>query len=426
MVNLVLLGLFAEVAALFLYYVDTGALFYLHERTYERIQDTSERRLTGDALHPYFGPTHVPGLPLQIPEELQEGPPGATADAPAARTNNFGFVSAYDFPFARTSPNQFILGIFGGSVGAWFCHIGAPRLVATLRAHPFFTHRDIVPLCFSHEGYKQPQQLLTLTYFLSIGQQFDLVINIDGFNEAALAPLNHQRGLDVSMPSPLHMEALVNLVDRSTLTPERLASLAAIQESRNRLNALADRMARTRLASVHVVLDRYFTRVESNYYTELGRFANLPGSTADASLIRVTPAVTARDERRLFDDIAAQWARASLMMHAALAERGVPYFHFLQPNQYFTARSFSAAERQIAFNDGSPFRAGAAQGYPALISAAQSLLTKERFFNAVPIFDAEPRPVYIDDCCHYTLVGNQRLADFISVSILRAEGLWTR
>ena len=35
-VNLILLGLFAEIAALFLYYVDTGALFYVHEKSYER------------------------------------------------------------------------------------------------------------------------------------------------------------------------------------------------------------------------------------------------------------------------------------------------------------------------------------------------------------------------------------------------------
>ena len=34
-------------------------------------------------------------------------------------------------------------------------------------------------------GYKQPQQLTTLAYLMSIGGQFDLVLNIDGFNEVA-------------------------------------------------------------------------------------------------------------------------------------------------------------------------------------------------------------------------------------------------
>ena len=62
-----------------------------------------------------------------------------------------------------------------------------------------------MPLCLSHEGYKQPQQLLVPTYFLSIGQVFDLVVNIDGFNEVALSSVNHQRGLDISMPSAMHL-----------------------------------------------------------------------------------------------------------------------------------------------------------------------------------------------------------------------------
>ena len=427
-VNLILLGLFAEIAALFLYYVDTGALFYVHEKSYERLVDAPERRLTGDALHPYFGPTHVPGLPLQIPAELREAQAGTAdpANPTGARTNNFGFVSPYDFPFVKTRSSQFVIGIFGGSVGAWFCHVGTPRLLDTLKAQGVFKDRELVPLCFSHEGYKQPQQLLALTYFLSIGQQFDLVINIDGFNEVALAAINDARGLDISMPSPMHMEGLINVIDRSTLTPERLRSMAAIDSYRERLNALAERLRRTRFAAVHVILDRFYQGTRTLYYTELGRLSNLPGSGSDTSMIRVTPRVTPRDERTLFTDIAAQWAQSSLMMHAMLDERGVPYFHFLQPNQYFTTRTFDEAERRIALNVASPFKKGAEQGYPALISASGSLTAGERFFNAVGIFDRETSPVYIDDCCHYTLVGNRRLADFVAASILGAAGPWQR
>lgn len=427
-VNLVLLGLFAEVAGLFLYYVDTGAFFYVHEKTYVALDEASASRLTGDALHPYFGPTHMPGLPLQIPEELQEARADGKdpANPAGAKTNNFGFVSNHDFPFTKSRPDQFVIGIFGGSVGAWFCHVGAPRLLAQLKARAYFTDRDLVPLCFSHEGYKQPQQLLTLAYFLSIGQTFDLVVNIDGFNEVALAPLNNQRGLDISMPSPMHMEGLVNLIDRSTLTPDRLRSMAAIQRDRERLTTLSDRLRRTHFASVHVVLDRIYGRTRSDYYTELGRLTNLPGSATEASMVRVTPTVTPRDNQALFTDIAAQWAQASLLMNTMLRARGVPYVHILQPNQYFTTRRFDEAERRIAFNAGSPFKNGAEQGYPALLEASRALAAGEPFFNGVGIFDQEPAQVYVDDCCHYTLVGNQQLADFVSASILRAAGPWQR
>jgi hypothetical protein len=425
-VNLILFGLFAEIAGLFLYYVNTGAFFDTHQRAAEQIPDTPEGRLSGDALHPYFGPTHMPGLPLQIPPELRDGTAATetAANPTGARTNNFGFVSVHDFPFVKTRSTQFVIGIFGGSVSAWFCHVGTPRLLASLKMDASFSEREIVPLCFSHEGYKQPQQLLILAYFLSIGQEFDLVINIDGFNEVALSPHNEQSGLDLSMPSPFHMEGLINLIDRSTLTPERLLVMAQIYRLREQLNGLAVRLQRTPFASMYAILDRYYASTRTRYFTELGRFSNLPGSSGAASMIRITPAVIPRDEAKVFEDIAAQWAQSSLLMNSMLAERGVPYFHFLQPNQYFTTRRFTEPERATALNVESPFKAGAEKGYPALIAAANLLTGRERFFNAVDIFNREPLPVYLDDCCHYTLTGYERLADAVSASVLRAEALW--
>jgi len=106
--------------------VDTGALFYTHRKSYpELLPAPQDRLVVGEALHPYFGVTHRPGTPFDIPASLREG----TAVPERLTTNNFGFVSPHDYPFAKTSDDQVILGMFGGSVGAWFCQIGAPRLV---------------------------------------------------------------------------------------------------------------------------------------------------------------------------------------------------------------------------------------------------------------------------------------------------------
>ena len=69
-------------------------------------------------------------------------------------------------------------------------------------------------------GPDAPQQLLVLAYLLSVGQELDLAITIDGFNEVALGAYNNDRGQDISMPSPLHLDPLVALIDRSTMTPE--------------------------------------------------------------------------------------------------------------------------------------------------------------------------------------------------------------
>jgi hypothetical protein len=90
--------------------------------------------------------------------------------------------------------------------------------------------------------------------------------------------------------------------------------------------------------------------------------------------------------------------------------------HVLQPNQYYSTRVFPDAEKRIAFNDASPFKAGAQRGYPQL----EKRLEPDAL-NAVRLFDRERAPVYIDDCCHYSVVGNHLLADLIAASVLASQ-----
>ena len=403
-VNVLVFVFVAELVAVALHLVRHGTLFYLDPPRYAPLPETERRTLTADRLHPYFGPTHAPGHPF--------GRSGA-------KTNNFGFVSPHDYPYLRSAGEQLLIGIFGGSVGVWFCEQGAGRLVERLEQSGLFPGRRLVPLCFSHEGYKQPQQLLVLTYFLSIGQPFDLVINIDGFNEVALGSLNDQAGLDVSMPSRTHLEPLINVIDQSTLTPEKLQSLAAIRGYKERMNALAARISRTRLAFVSFVLTQYYERLSKQYRAELVRFANLPANPEASSIVYATPRVAVRQGPRVFQDIVAQWVSASTLMHDLLAARGTPYFHFLQPNQYHTSRPFDAAEARVALNEASPFKAGVEQGYPLLVSASASLQERGiRSSDATHVFDAERGAVYMDDCCHYTPLGNRLLADFIADRVI--------
>jgi hypothetical protein len=420
LVNVIVFCALAELLALFIFYNETGRLFYTYRKPYEPIAETQQGRLTGDGLHPYFGPTHRQGYPFDIPEPLREN---ASVEA-RVPTNNFGFASAHNYPFAKKSPDQFVIGMFGGSVGAWFCQVGAHRLVAGLKVNAFFKTREIVPLCLSHEGYKQPQQLLVLSYFLSIGQTFDLVLNIDGFNEVALSSFNNQRGLDISMPSAMHLEPLVNLVNQATLTPEKLQSLAAISQYKERINYLVGRLRQNRIAAINFVLERLHRSATTSYQAEVARFSALPSNPSDASLILATPSVTERDEAKALEDAAQSWSEASTLMHTMLAARSIPYFHVLQPNQYFTSRSFSAEEGRVARSDASPFKKGAENGYPLLVKESEGLKSRVTFLNATAIFDRESAAVYIDDCCHYTLRGNQLLADAIARQILTSPGPW--
>ncbi|MDO8793834.1 MAG: hypothetical protein Q7J25_04355 [Vicinamibacterales bacterium] len=426
--GLLLLVVFAEAAALTVTYFQTGWLFYANPHRVQRPMpaQAEQRALTGDALHPYFGPTHRPGLPFDIPEDLR---PRAASQRPVtpARTNNFGFVSTTDYPIPRSTDRQFFVGIFGGSVALWFCQVGADRLFDQLRTSPALTGREIVPVCLAHEGYKQPQQLLVLSYFLSLGQPFDLVINIDGFNEVALGALNDQRGYDVSMPSVQHLAPMVDLIDASTLTPEKAEALGDISRLRRRLAVWARRSNEARSAAVHFVSDRVYAILDKQYRDAATRFGALPSAAGATSIVRITPKTEARSGDALYAAVARQWADASATMQDLLAARGVPYFHVLQPNQYASGRSFPEAERAIAFIDASPFKPGARQGYPHLLSDASLKTLRDRhvrFVDATKAFDGTAGQVYWDNCCHYTRLGNDVLADVIAGAVLAPDVHW--
>ena len=418
----------AELMALGWTYVATGHLFYADsdDGAQEQPAAPDDRLATDFAVHPYFGFAHIPnaGFHDERTELLvRDGWPRAEA---AARTNNFGFISPHAYPVTRTSPDQFFVGVFGGSVGMWFCQIGVPRLIEALEQHAFFRSKEIVPLCFAQSGYKQPQQALLLTYFLSIDQPLDLAINIDGFNEVALAALNHDRRADISMPSIQHLGGLINMINQSTLTPEKLASLAAATRDRASLARLDAAMRDNPSAAIHVLLNAYSNRIRARYEQELVRYDSLPSNPEERTLVQVTPPVAERDRAALVSDMAAAWARASILMRDVLAARGGVYLHVLQPNQYYTSRRFTPEEAATALSEASPYKRSVEEAYPALQAAARAMLVENRvpFFDATRLLDNEPSRVYIDDCCHYTLIGNHLLAQFIATSVLSTPGPW--
>lgn len=421
-VNVIVFVVLAEAVALAAHFARTGHLFYVDRPAYAPVGDPLAGQLTADVLNPYFGPSHQSGIPFDVPPELRA--PGAAA--PKLATNNFGFVSPLNYPIDK-GDNEFIIGIFGGSVSVWFCQVGVERLLADLQQQEFFKTKTLVPLCMAHEGYKQPQQALVLAYFLSIGQTFDLVINIDGLNEVALSPLNNQQRLDISMPSASHFIPLINLIDKGSLTPARLESLSAVVRDKTRLDNVTGLLNRNRSAAIDAVLGGYRAWLISQYDREVRTLDSLPSAPSGQSLIGAIPPTAERDGATLFKEIARNWAQASLLMRSMLAAQQVPYVHVLQPNQYHrTGRTFSAEEAAVAMSEESAFKAGVEPGYPALLAeaAAQRLEARAGFFDGTRIFDKEPAAVYIDNCCHYTRTGYLHLADFVARAIMTTPGPW--
>ena len=117
-------------------------------------------------------------------------------------TNNYGFDSVLDYPYKKQGKDKYVIGIFGGSLALGFVKLTMPELFEDILAQvPALRGKTVTLLSFAREGFKQPQPLETLAYFLSIGQRFDLVVNIDGGNEILHALVNNRVGVDYSMPS---------------------------------------------------------------------------------------------------------------------------------------------------------------------------------------------------------------------------------
>lgn len=397
-ISLITFFVCAELFSLVWYYFSQGEIFYFSQRPELALESSgSEALLTQFRLHPYTGFVSTPG----------------------GGRNNHGFYFSQDYPYAKSDPSEYLIGIFGGSVAEGFGLQGKKELVQRLRQHPFFSDKKIIVLNFALGGYKQPQQLLLLNYYLTMGQELDMVINIDGFNEVALANLNNENGVDISLPSVHHMASLIGLVDQSTLTGEKIESLAKINRYKTWANTLAGQMNRTRLASVYFLLKQGYKIFHERYVAEKTNFGQLASQQSSESMLYFYPAKKPLEPAVLFKQIALEWANASILMDQILKSKGIPYFHFLQPNQYYSKKKFGAAEAKIALNENQPYRAGVEKGYSLLLDEGKRLKVQGvDFYSAVDIFDKEAEVVYIDDCCHYNQLGNDILADFIADAIL--------
>lgn len=417
-VNILLFFVFAELAALGIYYVRNGNLFYTNKKRYPLInQESTNNELTPKRIHPYFGYVDKPGW-QRSDDNFWNG-----IDPELRTINNHGLGSPYDYPYVKSNQDQYIIGVFGGSVAERFALLAGGELIKNLQKDDFFANKEIIVLNFAKGGYKQPQQLLILSYFLSIGQEFDMVINIDGFNEVAFGHRNYQRHIDVSMPHINIMDGLINLSDQTTLTPEKLESLAKINQYQTQLNGVADMINNTHVASLSFVLEQYYTTVLTNYEKELHRFNELDSNLSDTSLLFVKPDETPLPDSILFGNIAETWANSSIMMSRILNRSNVAYYHFLQPNQHYSNKIFSEEEAARALEGEYPYYSTLVGiGYPVLMEKFDTLASnKVNFYNGIPIFDDEPRMVYIDNCCHYNQLGNEILADYIAASILGSE-----
>jgi hypothetical protein len=377
-----------------------------------------DNELVKAKLHPYFGFAFVPGLRVReiFPPERIRRLYSSESEPPWLDTpvNALGFLSPYSYPLTRTGADEFLVAITGGSVAQWFALQGTETLGQILREHGVSEDRPLVFLNLASAGYKQPQQLVVLAYVLSLRQDLDMVINIDGFNEVALSNMNQQQGIHLSMPSSAHLKPLASLGSVATRR-EMLALIVSLEDARRELKAAEGSLEHWRLAVSHFLAklkQRHYAALVSDLSQEIG-----DAPTEEDSILHVMP--TAHDGKTDFQQISTLWLECSHLMASILNQRGIPYFHFVQPNQYYSTRRISEGEQALAVSDRSRYRESVEKGYPLILDAAEQLAERgTNVFSATSVFEGVSGPVYSDNCCHYNQRGNEILATFMAEKIL--------
>ena len=417
-VNLAITFIFLEAFSLAFYFIQQNQFFYTRTKAKEQVVEDIERlgirvdESIVERLHPFFGYVLKPGA--------------FTNEKLKLKVNKHGFFSLYEYPFVKTNKKQFIIGVFGGSVANNFTvdEYKNKILSKKLLIYPEFADREIVVLNFGNGGYKQPQQLLILNYFLALGQELDLVINIDGFNEVALSNLNNKAEVEIGMPSVQHILPLTGLANNN-LPPEAMSSIVEINETKKQLKVGIDKLQTCQFALCHAVTSLQVKQLINNYQQAVVKYdtqvKQSNSDTANSSIVYIPKADSVFEDVAAFDKMASMWYKSSIGMNQVLSSRNIKYFHFIQPNQYYpTKRAFTAKEKEIAIDNKSPYIEGVKKGYPMLLSKVDDLQKAGvKVFNGVNILDNTKETVYKDACCHYNSVGEEVLANYVSSSIIK-------
>ncbi|MDA8016171.1 MAG: hypothetical protein MPN21_01885 [Thermoanaerobaculia bacterium] len=416
--NLAVFLIATELLCIGLYFFKTGHLFYSHPPR-GRSVPTDIANVDHYRLHPYFG--------FQLEAHSGEWN-GSFAN------NNHGFVSASDYPRIRRD-GEVILGIFGGSVASFLAQYERDHQVIASQVAQALGAAidDVVVLNFAQGGFKQPQQVQILSYFLATGQELDAVINVDGFNEVALGARNQLAGVAPSQPSVEHMFGL------QAVTPLQSSKRrAAMQEARQAYNRYAELYNRawsgdapeTRLA---VGFLWHYLRYKIQYRRAMklrqGLLATAEGETGSWLYLQPTRPGAVRTGNSVPDPddvdwppILDVWQQGAVTFAELARAAGAVSVHVLQPNQYFpTGRTFSQSEREVAVAEWSPYAELIPAGYELLAERAIGVSAE-----GIPIAilydlfdDLEPQ-AYVDDCCHYTEAGNELLARSVAALLVQA------
>jgi len=259
---------------------------------------------------------------------------------------------------------------------------------------------------------------MALVYLLALGSHFDVVINLDGFNEATLPLVNNLSNNVIPFyPRNWHWLAA------RTLSHDAKASIGALTRLRS---------VRTRYASFFNAPVIRASHLGNMVWRtlDLGLSEQIAAEQHTLTAIKETqargfeisgPPYDASSESKLFEDLATYWKDSSMQMNLICKANGIKYWHFLQPNQYVPgSKLLSSEEQRVAYNERSVYKVAVESVYPTFRRHGKELSDSGvRFHDLTQVFSTVPETLYRDDCCHMNVTGQAILGEAIGALIVQ-------
>jgi hypothetical protein len=353
-------------------------------------------------IHPYIGMVYQP-------RHDEESLP-----AHGCHFTEFGFWDTQS-PIRKRGPDRVIIGLMGGSVARQLGTTTIGNLERELSQLRSFQGRSFEFVRLAIDGNKQPQHLMTLNYLLTLGGEFDLLINLDGLNEIALPGMDNVP-FGVSAAYPRKWAALTAAASSLELT-RMVGYVTHLRAERRDCARWYDAAPLRYSPTAALVWKARNARLDNQIMEQLEQISRR--GQEESSYCSSGPPEAFESEEKLLAHCADIWTRSSILLHQLCDANQIRYFHFLQPNQYLAeSKPIGREEAKVALNDRSPFARPVRLGYPLLRARVPQLLAAGvSFTDLTQIFADHPEPIYKDDCCHVTEAGDQLMAAAIAARI---------
>ena len=316
-----------------------------------------------------------------------------------------------------TADGRYEIWLVGGSVAYNFGKSkGGPRFIELLRADPRFAGRTIELENCAHPEYKEPQQVLLVVYLLSLGLAPDAIIDLNGFNEAAIGDSNVKLGSHPAFPSIAAWSALQAPREADPELARIKDGLVSARDRARRVGecALTRGCLHSALLGWAAVL--YVERCNTRWSQLVSEYETWVRSRRDDLRFR-GPRLPDTKPDAILDAIVTNFEQSSRTLSAICDKRWITYLHVLQPTMNDGSKPLSAEEQALPALKPA-WVEGVRTGYPRLRATGVELKKSGiAFEDASDVFKDVPTTLYFD-AIHFGDEGNELLAERIARAFL--------